>query len=179
MSSPPSTAPPRRALTRFASTGDTGKPTTPVASAASTKPGEVQVRWRASMDLDDSKLTYRLYRNGAATPIATIDAESLPWHRPQVSFTDTGLAPGSSHTYRVTATDGAGNVSALSATVTATVAASEEPYPTTVTGDGAGMYWRLDDTTSPYAADSSAGDLSGLQSGGPTQGQAGALAGGN
>ncbi|OII60731.1 DNRLRE domain-containing protein [Streptomyces sp. CC77] len=170
---------PAQGLTRFASTGDTGRPTTPVASAASTEPGEVQVRWRASMDLDDSKLTYKLYRDGGATPIATIDAESLPWHRPQVSFTDTGLAPGSSHTYRVTATDGAGNVSGLSATVTATVAASTEPYPTAVTGDGAGMYWRLDDTTSPYAADSSAGDLSGLQSGGPTQGQAGALAGGN
>lgn len=170
---------PSQGLTRFASTGDTGRPTTPVASAASVKPGEIHLRWRTSLDLDDHRLTYKVYRNGSTTPMATLDAESLPWHRPQASFTDTGLTPGSTHTYRVTATDGAGNVSALSATVGATVATTQEPYPSAVIGDGAGMYWRLDDTTGPYAADSSTGDLSGLQSGGPAQGMTGALATGN
>ncbi|MFF8387650.1 LamG-like jellyroll fold domain-containing protein [Streptomyces kanasensis] len=162
---------PAQGLTRFASTGDTGKPTTPVASAASVKPGEIQVRWRTSLDLDDSRLTYRVYRDGAATPIATLDAESLPWHRPQASFTDTGLAPGSAHTYRVTATDGAGNVSALSASVTATAAVSAQPYAAAVIGDGASLYWRYDDTTTPYTADSSKGDMSGLQANGPVLGQ--------
>lgn len=40
---------PQRALTRFASTGDVGAPTTPVASVSSVGPGEVQVRWRAGL----------------------------------------------------------------------------------------------------------------------------------
>ncbi|MEW2632856.1 LamG-like jellyroll fold domain-containing protein [Streptomyces sp. NPDC048389] len=158
-------------LTRFASTGDTGRPTTPVASAASIKPGEVQVRWRTSLDLDDSRLTYRVYRDGSSTPIGTVEADSLPWERPQASFTDTGLEPGSSHTYRVTATDGAGNVSALSATATASVASSAQPYASAVVADGAHLYWRYDDTVGPYVADSSPGDFSGLQSGGPALGQ--------
>ncbi|MGW0820612.1 CBM96 family carbohydrate-binding protein [Streptomyces sp. NPDC002845] len=158
-------------LTRFASTGDTGRPTTPVASAASIEPGTVQVRWRTSLDLDDSRLTYKIYRDGSGTPIGTVDADSLPWERPQASFTDTGLTPGSSHTYRVTATDAAGNVSGLSATATVSVAVSAEPYASAVVADGAHQYWRYDDTVGPYVADSSPGDSSGLQSGGPSLGQ--------
>ncbi|WP_267246295.1 DNRLRE domain-containing protein [Streptomyces sp. PR69] len=165
-------------LTRFASTGDTGRPTTPVASAESVKPGEVQVRWRTSLDLDDSRLTYKVYRDGSATPIGTVDAESLPWERPQASFTDTGLAPGSTHSYRVTATDAAGNVSGLSATATVSVAVSPQPYASAVIADGAELYWRYDDKVSPYVADSSPGDHSGVQSGGPALGQGpGAVAG--
>ncbi|WP_149179095.1 DNRLRE domain-containing protein [Streptomyces sp. TRM49041] len=171
---------PAQGLTRFASTGDTGRPTTPVASAASVRSGEVHVRWRTSLDLDDSRLTYRVYRDGAGTPVATLNAESLPWHRPQASFTDTGLTPGTTHSYRVTATDGAGNVSGLSATATATVAVSPEPYASAVIADGAGMYLRYDDTAGPYVADSSTGDLSGLESGGPAHDQApAAVAGGS
>lgn len=160
---------PAQGLTRFASTGDTGRPTTPVASAESIEPGEIQVRWRTSFDLDDHRLTYRVYRDGASTPVGTVDAESLPWERPQASFTDTGLTPGSTHSYRVTATDGAGNVSAHSATVTATTAVSQDPYASAVVADGAELYWRYDDTVRPYVADTSAGDTSGLQTGDPTQ----------
>ncbi|MFV2119107.1 LamG-like jellyroll fold domain-containing protein [Streptomyces sp. Act-28] len=170
---------PAQGLTRFASTGDTGRPTTPVASAAGVKPGEVHVRWRTSLDLDDSRLTYRVYRDGSATPIATVGADSLPWHRPQASFTDTGLTPGTTHTYRVTATDGAGNVSGPSATVSATVAVSAQPYASRVIADGAQLYWRYDDTVTPYVADSSAGNTSGLQAGAPTQGQPGVVADGS
>ncbi|MFE9934521.1 DNRLRE domain-containing protein [Streptomyces sp. NPDC005533] len=115
---------PQQALTRFASTGDVGAPTTPVASAASVKPGEAQVRWRTSYDADDSKLTYRIYRNGSASPIATVAAESLEWERPQVSWTDTTVKADQTYTYRVTATDGAGNTSALSANAAVAVPAS-------------------------------------------------------
>ncbi|WP_374982893.1 DNRLRE domain-containing protein [Streptomyces fradiae] len=170
---------PAQGLTRFASTGDTGRPTVPVASAASVKPGEIHVRWRTSLDLDDSRLTYKVYRDGAAAPIATVTAESLPWHRPQASFTDKGLSPGSTHTYRITATDGAGNVSGLSATVSATAAVSAQPYASQVVADGATLYWRYDDTVTPYTADTSNGDTSGLQSGGPSQGQPGVVADGS
>ncbi|WP_030200509.1 DNRLRE domain-containing protein [Streptomyces sp. NRRL S-87] len=170
---------PQMGLTRFASTGDVGAPTTPVASASSVKPGEVQVRWRTSYDQDDSKLTYRIYRNGSGTPIATVNAESLEWERPQASWTDSTVKAGQSYTYRVTATDAAGNTSALSATSSVTVPASVQAYPNQVRTDGASLYWRYDDTVTPYVADSSdGGNTSGLHVNGPTLRQApGALTG--
>ncbi|MER6255825.1 DNRLRE domain-containing protein [Streptomyces sp. NPDC001584] len=147
----------QQSLTRFASTGDTGAPTVPVASAVSFRPGEVQVRWRTSLDLDDSALTYRIYRNGAATPIATVTADSLFFKRPQASWTDTTAAAGQSYTYRVTAADAAGNTSAPSATASVTVPTTVEGYPNQVRTDGAQQYWRYDESAPPFAADSSAG----------------------
>ncbi|MFK0258922.1 LamG domain-containing protein, partial [Streptomyces sp. NPDC090445] len=119
-------------LTRFASTGDRGAPTTPVASAGSVKPGEAQVRWRTSYDADDSKLTYRIYRNGSGTPVHTMTADSLEFERPQASWTDTTVKAGQSYTYRVTATDAAGNTSALSATASVTVPSTPQAYPAQV-----------------------------------------------
>ncbi|MER5727006.1 LamG-like jellyroll fold domain-containing protein [Streptomyces sp. NPDC002138] len=155
---------PQQGLTRFASTGDVGAPTTPVASAASVKPGEVQVRWRTSYDQDDSKLTYRIYRNGSANPIASVVADSVEWERPQAAWVDTTVKAGQSYTYRVTATDGAGNTSALSANVSVTVPTSVQAYPNQVRADGANLYWRFDDTVGPYVADSSdGGNTSGIQ----------------
>ncbi|WP_371790431.1 DNRLRE domain-containing protein [Streptomyces sp. NBC_01471] len=154
---------PAQSLTRFASTGDTGKPSVPVVRAASEKPGEVEVRWRASVDTDDSKLTYKVYRNGSTTPLATVQADSLLWDRPQVSIKDTSVSADQSYSYRVTASDAAGNTSSLSATATATASATTEPYPAAVLGDGAQLYWRYDDSSSPFTADSSAGNSAGTQ----------------
>ncbi|MFJ7203472.1 DNRLRE domain-containing protein [Streptomyces sp. NPDC098789] len=147
----------QQSLTRFASTGDTGAPTVPVASAVSFKPGQVQVRWRTSLDLDDSTLTYKVYRNGSATPIATVAADSLFFRRPQASWTDTTVSAGQSYSYRVTATDGAGNTSALSATASVTVPATADAYPNQVRTDGAAQYWRYDESALPFVADSSDG----------------------
>ncbi|MGW6866717.1 CBM96 family carbohydrate-binding protein [Streptomyces sp. NPDC054901] len=160
---------PQQGLTRFASTGDVGAPTTPVASASSVKPGEAQVRWRTSYDQDDSLLTYRIYRNGSGTPIATVNADSLEFERPQASWNDTTVKAGQAYTYRVTATDAAGNTSALSANVSVTIPTSVQAYPDKVRGDGAQLYWRYDDTVSPYVADSSnGGNTSGIQVNAPT-----------
>ncbi|MFF3017027.1 LamG-like jellyroll fold domain-containing protein [Streptomyces sp. NPDC057939] len=160
---------PQQGLTRFASTGDVGAPTTPVASASSVKPGEAQVRWRTSYDQDDSKLTYRIYRNGSGTPIATVNADSLEFERPQASWNDTTVKAGQAYTYRVTATDAAGNTSALSANVSVTIPTSVQAYPDKVRSDGAQLYWRYDDTVSPYVADSSnGGNTSGIQVNAPT-----------
>ncbi|UUU43568.1 DNRLRE domain-containing protein [Streptomyces sp. NBC_00162] len=147
----------QQSLTRFASTGDTGAPSVPVASAVSFKPGEAQVRWRTSLDLDDSALTYRIYRNGAATPVATVTADSLFFRRPQASWTDTTVTPGQTYTYRVTATDAAGNTSALSSTASVTVPTSVDGYPNQVRADGAQQYWRYDESALPFVADSSDG----------------------
>ncbi|WP_260614020.1 LamG-like jellyroll fold domain-containing protein [Streptomyces sp. WAC07061] len=159
---------PQQGLTRFANTGDVGAPTTPLASAASVRPGEAQVRWRTSYDQDDSRLTYRIYRNGSATPIATVTADSLEFERPQASWNDTTVKAGQSYSYRVTATDGAGNTSALSANASVTVPATTAAYPDRVRADGANLYWRYDDTVSPYVADSSdGGNTGGVQVGAP------------
>ncbi|MGW7438666.1 DNRLRE domain-containing protein [Streptomyces sp. NPDC054849] len=147
----------QQSLTRFASTGDSGAPTVPVASAVSFKPGEVQVRWRTSLDLDDSAVTYKVYRNGAAAPVATVTADSLFFKRPQASWTDTTVTPGQSYTYRVTATDAVGNTSALSATASVTVPTTVDGYPNQVRTDGAQQYWRYDESSLPFAGDSSSG----------------------
>ncbi len=155
-------------LTRFASGPDTGAPGTPQASVSSIGPGKVQVRWRSSIDTDDSKLTYKVYRNGATTPVYTVAGDSAEWSRPQLSFTDTDVTAGQTYSYRVSATDGAGNASALSATVTVTVPDAAQAYPTTVLNDGATLYWRYDESTTPFAADSSAGDNGGVYADGPT-----------
>ncbi|MFI9062175.1 DNRLRE domain-containing protein [Streptomyces sp. NPDC053429] len=158
----------QQSLTRFASTGDTGAPTVPVASAVSFTPGEAQVRWRTSLDLDDSALTYRIYRNGSATPIGTVTADSLFFKRPQASWTDTTALAGQTYTYRVTATDAAGNTSAPSATAAVTVPTSVDAYPNAVRTDGAQQYWRYDEPALPFVADSSAaGNQSGVHLNGP------------
>ncbi|MFG2617497.1 DNRLRE domain-containing protein [Streptomyces sp. NPDC048507] len=168
----------QQSLTRFSSTGDTGAPTTPVASAAAFRPGEVQVRWRTSLDLDDSALTYRIYRNGAATPIGTVTADSLFFRRPQASWTDTTAQAGQSYTYRVTATDAAGNVSAPSGTVGVSVPASVDAYPSRIRADGAQLYWRYDDTALPYVADSSDGNQAGVHQNAPALRQSPGAVGG-
>ncbi|MFD9305079.1 DNRLRE domain-containing protein [Streptomyces sp. NPDC060048] len=152
----------QQSLTRFASTGDTGAPTVPLASAVSYGPGAVQVRWRTSLDLDDGTLTYRIYRNGSATPIATVAADSLFFRRPQASWTDTTVTPGQSYTYRVTATDAAGNTSALSATASVTAVSSVDAYPNAVRADGAQLFWRYDESALPFVADSSDSNQSGV-----------------
>ncbi|MFD3324314.1 DNRLRE domain-containing protein [Streptomyces sp. NPDC058701] len=158
----------QQSLTRFASTGDTGAPTVPVASAVSFAPGEAQVRWRTSLDLDDSALTYKVYRNGAATPIATVHADSLFFRRPQASWTDTTVSPGQAYTYRVTATDAAGNASALSGTASVTVPTSVDGYPNQVRADGAQQFWRYDESAPSFAADSSVnGNQAGVHLNGP------------
>ncbi|MFE2376933.1 LamG-like jellyroll fold domain-containing protein [Streptomyces sp. NPDC059398] len=156
-----------QSLTRFASTGDKGAPTVPVGAAASAEPGQVRISWRAAFDTDDSKLTYKVYRDGAATPMATVRADSLMWDRPQISVTDTSVTKGKSYSYRITASDAAGNTSAKSAAVTATATSAAERYPTAVLGDGASLYWRYDDRTAPFVADSSRANRSGVDANAP------------
>ncbi|WP_051812305.1 DUF7594 domain-containing protein [Streptomyces sp. NRRL S-340] len=149
-------------LTRFAASPDTGAPTVPSVGADAVKPTETHVRWRASLDTDDTKLTYKVYRNGGSTPVYTVDGDSVEWSRPQMSFTDKNVTAGSAYSYRVTASDGAGNTSALSAAATVTVPVSAQKYAAKVLDDGAGLYWRYDESATPYVNDTSPGDQSGI-----------------
>ncbi|MEV6317146.1 LamG-like jellyroll fold domain-containing protein [Streptomyces sp. NPDC051776] len=157
----------QQGLTRFAGAPDTGAPSVPLVNASSTEPGQVDVRWQSSLDLDDSKLTYRVYKNGSSTPVHTVGGSSLPWVRPQLTFTDTDVTPGSTYTYRITASDGT-NTSAKSATQTVTVAASAEAYPARVKADGATLYWRYDEAGGQFAADDSGTNNSGVHRNAPS-----------
>ncbi|WP_255956020.1 fibronectin type III domain-containing protein [Streptomyces odontomachi] len=113
---------PGQGLTRFASGPDIGVPWVPDdVSVDSARADRVRISWRSSIDTDDSVLTYKVYRDGAATPVYTVNGESFEWSRPRVTFNDTDVERGEKHSYQVTATDGAGNTSGKSAALTVTV----------------------------------------------------------
>jgi Glycosyl hydrolase family 26 len=75
----------------------------------STSPGAIDVGWAASTDDRATTLVYQVYRDGGASPIGSVTSSSTT----TVSFSDSGLAAGSVHTYEVTANDGT-NTSARS-----------------------------------------------------------------
>ncbi|WP_328697845.1 LamG domain-containing protein [Streptomyces sp. NBC_00342] len=152
---------PQQGLTRFADGPDTGAPWVPNASVSTVAAGKVDVNWQTSFDTDDGELTYRIYKDGASTPVYTTTGYSVFWDRPQLRWTDTAVAPGETHTYRISASDGT-NTSAKSPAVTATVAAKAEGYPARVLSDGASLYWRYDEGTSTFAADTGTGNDNGF-----------------
>ncbi|MEU0300558.1 LamG domain-containing protein [Streptomyces sp. NPDC006175] len=146
----------QQGLTRFADGPDTGAPWVPNVSLSTVTPGQIDVNWQTSFDTDDGELTYRIYKDGASTPVHTVTGYSLFWDRPQLKWTDTDVAVGETHSYRITASDGT-NTSAKSPAQSATVAASTQAYPARVLSDGASLYWRYDEGTSTFAADTTGG----------------------
>lgn len=103
----------QQGLTRFAIRAVAPAGRAPVASAGltptatATTAGAVRVAWTRTWDQDDASLTYTIYRDGEA--VGTKVGVARFWSLTGLSFTDTGLAPGSTHTYRVVASDAAGN----------------------------------------------------------------------
>ena len=91
----------------------------PTAAAAGT--GAAKVSWTTTWDMDNQTLTYRVLRDNT-TVVNTSTKTSTFWQLSGMSYTDTGLAHGSTHTYKVQAVDPFGNVrySAGSNTVTIT-----------------------------------------------------------
>src|SRR4029079_1300711 len=88
----------------------------------------ILVSWSASTDNASGVASYRVYRNGGANPVATVNS-------PTTSFTDTGLTGGTLYSYRVAAVDGAPtpNVSAQSSAASATPPDNTAPsVPTNV-----------------------------------------------
>ena len=102
---------------------DTTAPTVPAnlqATAVSTS--RIDLTWGASTDTGGSGLAnYRVFRNGGATPIATVTT---------TSYSDTGLAASTQYTYTVRAVDGASNVSADSTPASATTQSPQAPDTT-------------------------------------------------
>jgi len=111
---------------------DTAAPSAPT-SVTATAPNSttVNLSWAASSD-DVGVVNYRVFRDGGLTPIATVT---------ETSFSDIGLAVGSTHSYVVAAVDGANNQSAASTTVTITTPGADlfaPSVPTGLTATGAG-----------------------------------------
>jgi hypothetical protein len=79
-------------------------------SGVATSSSTIDLTWAASSDDQSSEITYRVYRDGGPSPVGTVVSSSTT----TVSLTDTGLAAGSTHTYRVDARDQALNTSQLS-----------------------------------------------------------------
>jgi len=118
---------------------DTTPPTAPgslTATAASAT--TIALTWQASTDNVDVT-GYTINRDG--TPVASVNGSTT-------SYTDNGLIPGTTHTYTVTASDGAGNVSPASNTASATTQADTvppsapgTPVATTVSSSQVGLSW--------------------------------------
>ncbi|HEY5820914.1 MAG TPA: hypothetical protein VIT20_02985 [Propionibacteriaceae bacterium] len=71
------------------------------------------LRWQANWDRDNTRLVYKLTRDGATINQPTQD--STFWTRPTLTFTDTGVTRGRTYSYVVTATDPFGNTTTSSA----------------------------------------------------------------
>ncbi len=87
---------------------DTTPPTDPgVPTGVSTSTSSIGLTWTASTDAVSTALTYRVYRDGQdpGNLVGQFQSSSTT----TVAFTDTGLWPGSSHSYFVQAIDESGN----------------------------------------------------------------------
>jgi fibronectin type 3 domain-containing protein len=118
---------------------DASPPTPPGNLAATaTGPTTIALSWQPATD-NVGVTSYTVYRNN--TPVATVSGTTT-------SYTDSGLVPGTSYSYTVTASDGTGNTSAPSNQATATTEADTTPpsapgTPTTtsITSSQVGLTW--------------------------------------
>ncbi|MGO8671279.1 MAG: fibronectin type III domain-containing protein [Capsulimonadaceae bacterium] len=124
--------------------GTSGVPAAPTLSASSGTSGQIQLSWTAS----SGATTYNLYR-GTATGAES--SSPLSTGITATTYTDTGLTPGSSYFYEVSALNAAGT-SAFSNQATATAgSAPTAPTLTSITGTGGAieLTW-----SNPYGATS-------------------------
>jgi chitodextrinase len=171
----------QQGFARFSpSTGDLAvpaRPATPVAVARAG--GKVSVYVQAPLDLDDTDLVVRLFRDGGSTPIATAPAHSLFWRQPVLAFEDNALAVGTSHRYTADAVEanGSGTSPRSASSTSVTVVSAVPSYATAVNQDSPSFFWRLGESARPVAADSSDGLRGGVYFGTPTFNQPGAIGG--
>ncbi|MEZ0490676.1 hypothetical protein AB2L28_00310 [Kineococcus sp. TBRC 1896] len=136
----------------------------------STASGAVRVSWRTTWDPETRDLRYRVVRDGdLATPVGVVTAASTWWDRPTAEFTDTGLEPGSTHTYRVYADDADGNsTNSVPASITVggradPVSLAADSFSRSVTGGwgsaSPGGAWSVVGGTSNFRVASGAGQM--------------------
>ncbi|WP_304049247.1 PKD domain-containing protein [Jatrophihabitans endophyticus] len=146
-------------------------------SVYSPSSGVVHVAWQATSDQDNANLTYTLLRDN--TVVYTTTKSSNFWTLPSMGYNDTGLTPGSTHTYRVKVSDPDGNT--VSGTTSAAVTVSSatlSTYANDVLNAGASDYWRMDEPSGTTGYDQAG--FSNLTEGADVgHGVAGAIAGDN
>ncbi|WP_068920838.1 LamG-like jellyroll fold domain-containing protein [Planobispora rosea] len=173
----------QQGLTRFALKGAAPRDSGPIPSAALTPTavslasGTARVSWKTTWDRDHEKLTYQVLRGGGTTPVGEVEVASNFWTLPAAGFIDTGLQPGTTHTYRIRVVDPSGNTvgSGTSAPVTISSAGSPSPYAEKVIED-ADHYWRLGESSGAVVYDH-AGFLDSSREAGAGRGSAGAING--
>jgi hypothetical protein len=114
----------RQHYARFSEVVDTlppSQPGSPTASATGTT--TAKVTWAASTDDQVANIVYNVYRDGGSTPVGQVTSASTT----TVAFDDSGMAPGSTHSWTVQASDGS-NLSPMS-TVSNTVTLDDPGYP--------------------------------------------------
>ena len=170
----------QQGLVRFAVPASAPRLSKPIYTAAfnpvatSTEAGRVKLFWKSVWDRDDSVLQYDVYRDGGST-IGNFSSASNFWTLPGLSFTDTGVAPGTTHTYKVRAKDKDGNVQWSLATAPVTVSSDPTPaYLDAVRANSPLHHWRLNDAGPAILDSVGAGDGTSTS---VTFGQAGATAG--
>lgn len=171
---------PQQGFARFQPTPDATGPTRPGQPVVtSTSAGVDSVSFAGSSDADDGTITYRIYRDAGTSPIRTITATSWPWAIPWLHFRDSGLTPGSTHTYKVSATDGVkgSTVSLTSAPVTVSSTSPTLSYYQRVLSDNPSFLWPLNETSGTTANDASPNGFDGSYEPGTTQGAAGPITG--
>jgi hypothetical protein len=93
----------------------------PPTTATRTGTGRVTVTFGTAWDYDNNKLTYELLRDGGTTAVQSTTRLTNFWNLPTLNLYESGLVPGSTHTYQIRITDPYGNtlLSPVSNTVTA------------------------------------------------------------
>ncbi len=166
----------------FPSGKDPAAPTNPTAAPTVSSPvaGTDLVSFPATWSKDVGTLSYRIFRDGGASPIATVTATSWPEpaDQPVVQYRDTGLTPGSSHTYTYQAYDGShySAKSPASASVTVASTSPSQTYQQTVLADTPSFLWPLNDSGGT-AADASGHGFTGTYEPGTTEGAPGPFTG--
>jgi hypothetical protein len=171
---------PQQGIAIFAAGLGPAAPANPATAptVTSTSAGVDSVSFPATSSTDVGTLSYRIFRDGGSTPIATLTATSWPWAKPVLHYQDTGLTPGSSHTYTYQATDGTHNTAKSPASSPVTVASSSptQTYQQTVLADSPSFLWPLNDTGGT-ANDASPNGFNGIYEPGTTQGAPGPFPG--
>ena len=170
----------QQGFARFTPTPDATSPTRPGQPVVtSTSAGVDSVSFTGSSDPDDGTLTYRIYRDGSTTVLATLTATSWPWALPVLRYRDSGLTAGSTHSYSVTASDGVHTSTRSLASAPVTVSANNPSlsYTQRVLGSHPSFLWTLGESSGTVAHDSTPNGFDGIYEPGTTKGQPGPITG--